>query len=72
VQRFRPHRLGLLFEAKAGKGKLMVCGADLGRDPDKRPATRQFRRSIEQYMASDRFNPAEELDVALIKAWLKQ
>jgi hypothetical protein len=32
---------------------------------------RQFRRSIEQYMASDKFNPAEEIDMALIKEWLK-
>jgi hypothetical protein len=68
---FRPHRLGLLFEAKVGKGKLIVCGADLTRDLDKRPAARQFRRSIEQYMDSDRFNPKEEIDMALIKEWLK-
>ncbi|MDR2026134.1 MAG: beta-galactosidase [Prevotellaceae bacterium] len=67
---FTNRRLGLLFEAKAGKGKLMVCGADLSRDSDS-PAMRQFRRSIEQYMASDKFNPAEEIDMALIKEWLK-
>jgi hypothetical protein len=68
---FTSRRLGLLFEAKLGKGKLMVCGADLSRDPDNRPAARQFRRSIEQYMASDKFNPAQEVDAALIKEWLK-
>jgi hypothetical protein len=61
----------LLFEAKVGKGKLMVCGANLNKDLDKRPAARQFRRSVEQYMASDNFNPAEEIDVAKIKEWLK-
>jgi hypothetical protein len=68
---FRAHRLGLLFEAKVGSGKLMVCGADLDSNLDKRPAARQFRRSIEQYMSSDKFNPAEEVDVPLIKGWLK-
>ncbi|MDR1224413.1 MAG: beta-galactosidase, partial [Tannerella sp.] len=64
---FKPHRLGLLYEAKIGKGKLMVCGADLTRDPDKRPAARQFRRSLEQYMSSDKFNPSQELQPELIK-----
>ncbi|MDR1595094.1 MAG: beta-galactosidase, partial [Prevotellaceae bacterium] len=68
---FTNRRLGLLFEAKVGKGKLMVCGANLDSDLDKRLAARQFRRSIEQYMASDKFNPTQEIDVALIKDWLK-
>jgi hypothetical protein len=68
---FKANRFGLLFEAKVGKGKLMVCGANLYSDLDKRPAARQFRRSIEQYMASDKFNPKEEIDMALIKEWLK-
>ena len=68
---FTNRRLGLLFEAKVGKGKLMVCGVNLERDLDNRHAARQFRRSIEQYMASDKFNPAQEIDAMLIKKWLK-
>jgi hypothetical protein len=68
---FTNRRLAVLFEAKADKGKLMVCGADLGADLDKRLSARQFRRSLEQYMASDKFNPAETVDIALIKDWLK-
>jgi hypothetical protein len=68
---FTNRKLGLLFETKAGKGKLMICSADLVNDLEKRPAARQFRNSIEQYMVSDKFNPATELDVALIKALLK-
>ncbi|MDR2120800.1 MAG: beta-galactosidase [Tannerella sp.] len=66
---FGANKLGLLFEAKLGKGKIIVCGANLDRDTDNRPAARQFRRSIEQYMASDKFNPSHELDPALIKGW---
>jgi len=58
---FTNRRLGLLYEAKVGKGKLMVCGADIYHDLDSRPATRQFRRSIERYMSSDNFKPSEEL-----------
>ena len=68
---FTNRKLGLLFETKAGKGKLMVCSADIARDLDKRPAARQFRQSIEQYMASDKFNPVAEVDMEIIKALLK-
>jgi hypothetical protein len=64
---YKANRLGLLFEAKVGRGKLMVCGANLDKNLEKRPAARQFRRSIEQYMASDKFNPREELNVDLLK-----
>jgi len=67
---FTNRKLGLLFETKAGKGKLMVCSADIAGDLDKRPAARQFRRSIEHYMASDKFNPAMELDLNLMRAML--
>jgi len=68
---FTNRKLGLLFETKAGKGKLMVCSADIANNLDKRPAARQFRQSIEQYMASDKFNPVAELDLEAVKALLK-
>ena len=59
---FKNRKLGLLYEARVGNGKLMVCGADLSSDLDSRPAAVQFRRSLLQYMASDRFNPAQTLE----------
>ncbi|MCL3851248.1 MULTISPECIES: sugar-binding domain-containing protein [Parabacteroides] len=65
---FTNRKLGILLEGKIGNGKLMVCSADLQKDLDKRPAARQFRQSILQYMASDRFNPSASLDPALVKA----
>jgi len=68
---FKNRKLGLLFETKAGKGKLMVCSADIASELDKRPAARQFRRSIEQYMASDKFNPTMGLYLDVIKDLLK-
>ena len=68
---FTNRKLGILFETKVGTGKMMVCSADITRNLDKRPAARQFRRSIEQYMASGNFNPATELDLELMKALLK-
>jgi len=68
---FLNRKLGLLFETKVGKGKMMVCSADITGDLSKRPAARQFRRSIEMYMSSDQFDPATELDIDVIAALLK-
>lgn len=65
---FTNRKLGILLEGKVGNGKLMVCSADLQRDLDKRPAARQFRQSILQYMASDGFNPSVPIDPMLIKS----
>lgn len=69
---FTNRKLGILLEGKVGNGKLMVCSADLQRDLDKRPAARQFRQSILQYMASDRFNPSAQIDPMLIKSLYKK
>ena len=64
---FKNRRLGLLFEAKVGSGKLIVCSADLNKDPEKRPAAAQFKQSLLEYMASDKFNPAQELSSELVR-----
>jgi hypothetical protein len=64
-------KLGYLFECKAGKGKLMVCSMDIYSGLEKRPVARQFRQSLLQYMASEKFNPKEEINVTLIKEWLE-
>lgn len=69
---FTNRKLGILFEGKVGKGKLMVCSADLQHDLDKRPAARQFRQSILEYMVSDRFNPSASIDPELIRAFYKK
>ncbi|MBI5396625.1 MAG: discoidin domain-containing protein [Verrucomicrobia bacterium] len=54
---FTARKLGLVFEAKLGKGKLLVCSVDLKEDLDENPVARQMRSSLLRYMASDRFNP---------------
>ena len=69
---FTNRKLGILLEGKVGNGKLMVCSANLQRDLDKRPAARQFKQSILQYMASDRFNPSAPIDPALIRGLYKK
>jgi hypothetical protein len=54
----RNYKLGLVFECRVGRGRLLVSGADLESSLDTRPAARQLRRSLLAYMASPRFRPA--------------
>ncbi|MDB5949802.1 MAG: glycoside hydrolase, partial [Massilia sp.] len=53
----RNFKLGMLFEAKVGAGRLMVSSADLDSDLGRRVVARQLRKSVLDYMAGDRFNP---------------
>jgi len=53
----RNYKLGLIFEARVGQGKLLVSSPDLENDLDKRPAARQLRRSLIDYMVSESFAP---------------
>jgi len=53
----RNWKLGVVFEAKVGAGRLMVCTVDLKTDLDARPVARQLRRSLWDYMASEKFQP---------------
>ena len=57
----RAHKLGAIFEVKAGPGKLLVCSIDLPNLQDK-PEARQLLHSLVRYMNSDRFNPATTVD----------
>ncbi|WP_340114612.1 sugar-binding domain-containing protein [Maribellus mangrovi] len=59
--------LGLLFEARVGKGKLLVSGVDLTTDLENRPEARQLKFSLEKYMAGDKFSPSDELSVKEIQ-----
>ena len=68
---FCNRKLGILFETKVGAGKMMICSADLVNNLNKRPAARQFKRSIEQYMVTDGFNPVDEIDLSVLKGLLK-
>lgn len=58
---FTNRKLGLVYEAQVGKGRLLVCSSDLTSDLDKRPAAAQLRQSLLEYMASDRFQPSQPL-----------
>lgn len=57
----RNNKLAAIFELKAGKGKLVVCGFDL--KDEKNPVARQLKKSILHYMDSEDFNPSLEKDI---------
>jgi hypothetical protein len=63
--------LGLLFECKAGKGKLLVSGIDLLTDNDKRPEARQLLFSLKEYMAGSSFNPQINVPLQNITSLVK-
>jgi len=60
---FTNRRLALLFEAKIGKGKLIVSGIDFNPNIGSRPEAEQLLYSLNNYMKSDAFNPTGELDI---------
>jgi hypothetical protein len=55
------HKLGLIFEFKAGTGKLLVCMSRLDQIADK-PEANQLFHSIIGYMKSDDFDPSFEMN----------
>ncbi len=54
---FTNRRLGLIFEAKVSKGKLLVCGIDLQNGLAERPGARQMLLSLLEYMKGEEFAP---------------
>jgi Glycosyl hydrolases family 2, sugar binding domain/Glycosyl hydrolases family 2/Glycosyl hydrolases family 2, TIM barrel domain len=64
---FMNRRLALVMEARVGKGRLIVSSADLTDSLANRPAARQLKYSLEQYILSDRFNPATAVDLEVIR-----
>jgi len=63
--------LGLIFECRVGKGKLMVSGIDLLDEKEKRSEARQLLYSLERYMATDSFAPVREVGVGKIAGLFK-
>ncbi len=65
-------KLALVFEAKVGMGRLLICSIDLNNDMIDRPVARQMLRSLLSYMESDRFLPQEEVEVDLIRELFRE
>ncbi|HPO14700.1 MAG TPA: discoidin domain-containing protein [Candidatus Hydrogenedentes bacterium] len=60
-------RLGAVFEANVGQGKLLVCSLGDIATPAKDPAEFWFIESLLNYVQSDMFNPAVMIDAQSIK-----
>ena len=69
---FDPKRLGLVFEATLGKGRLLVCSIDLAGDLANRPVARQMRHSLLAYAASDAFAPKHAVTLDQVRALVKE
>lgn len=63
----RNWKLGLLFEMRVGKGRLLVCSVDLIGSLEQRPVARQLRESILNYASSDAFNPQVEVRIEQLR-----
>ena len=65
----RNWRLGVIFECNVGRGRLLVSALDLTKS-NASVGTKQLRRSLLDYMASEKFQPAATLSSAQInKLW---
>lgn len=59
---FVSRKIGMLFEARVGNGRLMMTTMDITKNLDKRIVARQMRQSIIQYMKSAEFQPKWTID----------
>jgi hypothetical protein len=64
-------KIGLVWEAKVGKGSLLFSAIDLRNDMDQRPVARQLLYSLERYVSSKDFAPKEELTESMIDTLFK-
>jgi len=65
----RNHKLGLIFEFEAGKGKLLISMVNLPAIIDQ-PEARQLYHSILNYMNSTNFSPKDQISVTQLKELL--
>lgn len=62
----RNHKLGVVFEGRAGRGQLLACGFDLPA-MTKDPAARQFLASLYTYAGSAAFKPTQPFSDDLLE-----
>ena len=60
---FLSRKIGVLFEARVGRGRLLMTTMNLRSDLGRRVVARQMRSAILDYMHSPDFRPAYEVDV---------
>lgn len=63
---FLNRKLGMLIEAKVGKGRLIISSIDLDENLQKRPVAKQLYISILNYMNSKKFRPQYLVDPEVV------
>jgi hypothetical protein len=59
--------LALLFEVRVGRGRLMVSGADLMHDLERRPEAQQLRYSLIRYMQGSSLRQVTEAEIDVLR-----
>jgi hypothetical protein len=60
-------KLGMLIEARVGRGRLLMTTMDITDHLDRRPVARQMRHAILSYMQSPQFQPSLQLGIETIR-----
>jgi len=55
------HRLGVLMEARVGKGRLIISTMNLGKEGERSLAQEQMLKSLMDYAGAENFNPGQSL-----------
>jgi hypothetical protein len=66
------NKIGLVIEAKVGKGQLLISAIDLKNNLAERPVARQMLYSLKKYVESDAFAPMEELKMEMVDSLFKK
>ena len=64
---FLSRKIGMLFEARVGKGRLMMTTMDITSDLERRVVARQMRKAILDYMNSPYFRPTFTVPAATVQ-----
>ena len=64
------HRLGILLEARVGKGRLLISTMNLGKEGERSLAQEQMLKSLMDYVGGDAFKPAQSFSMKQMDALL--
>jgi hypothetical protein len=67
---FENRRLALIFEAKSGGGKILVCSINM-KNLETRTVSKQLYNSLLNYMNGNEFMPRTEVDLKTIRNLIK-
>ncbi|MGC4235101.1 MAG: glycoside hydrolase family 2 TIM barrel-domain containing protein [Niabella sp.] len=68
---FKNRKMANILEARLGKGHLILTSVNIADKLDQRPAARQLRYSLQQYMQSEQFKPTTVITREMLQTLLK-